>query len=60
MTASPIPENSSEADLSRLARIVMSLFDRWNLSSEDQAFLLGLVPGTGQPWAATGKVLVSV
>lgn len=51
MITASIPENSSEADLSRLARMVMSLFDRWNLSSEDQAFLLGL---------ATGKVLVSV
>lgn len=45
MIASSIPENSSEADLSRLAQLVMSLFDRWNLSSEDQAFLLGLAPG---------------
>jgi hypothetical protein len=47
MIASSIPENSSEADLSRLAQMVMSLFDHWNLSNEDQAFLLGLAPGTG-------------
>ena len=45
MIASSIPENSSEADLSRLAQMVMSLFDHWNLSSEDQAFMLGLAPG---------------
>lgn len=45
MIASSIPENSSAADLSRLAQMVMSLFDRWSLSSEDQAFLLGLAPG---------------
>lgn len=45
MITSSIPENSVEADLSRLAPMVMSLFDRWNLSSEDQAFLLGLAPG---------------
>ena len=45
MIASSIPENSPDADLSRLAQIVMSLFDHWNLSSEDQAFLLGLAPG---------------
>lgn len=44
MITSSIPENSSEADLSRLAQMVMSLFDHWNLSSEDQAFLLGLAP----------------
>lgn len=45
MIASSIPENSSDADLSRLAQMVMSLFDHWNLPSEDQAFLLGLAPG---------------
>lgn len=45
MITSPIPENSPKVDRSRLARMVMSLFDRWNLSSEDQAFLLGLAPG---------------
>ncbi|OAJ52947.1 hypothetical protein A6V37_35975 [Paraburkholderia ginsengiterrae] len=28
-----------------LAQMVMSFFDHWNLSSEDQAFLLGLAPG---------------
>jgi len=45
MIASSIPENSSEADLSRVAQMFMSLFDHWNLSSKDQAFLLGLAPG---------------
>lgn len=40
-----MPENSSEADLSRLGRMVISLFDHWNLSSKDQAVLLGLAPG---------------
>lgn len=45
MITSSIPENSSEADLSHLAQMVMSLFDHWNLSNEDQAFLLGLAPG---------------
>lgn len=37
--------NSSEADLNRSGGMVMSLFDHWNLSSEDQAVLLGLAPG---------------
>lgn len=32
----------TEADLSRLARMVMTLFDHWQLSSEDRASLLGL------------------
>lgn len=45
MIASSIPANSSEADLSRWAQMVMSLFDHWNLSSEDQALLLGLARG---------------
>ena len=37
-------KNSSATDLSRLAKRVMSLFDHWNLSREDQARLLGLAP----------------
>lgn len=45
MIAPSIPESSPEADLGCLAQMVMSLLDRWDLSSEDQAFLLGLAPG---------------
>lgn len=45
MIVSSVPENPSEPDPSRLARMVMSLLECWNLSSEDQAFLLGLAPG---------------
>lgn len=45
MIAFFIPENSSDADLSRLARMIMSFFEHWNLPSEDQTFVLGLAPG---------------
>ena len=45
MAAVSVPEHTSEADLGRLGKMVMALFDHWKLSSEDQAFLLGLAPG---------------
>jgi hypothetical protein len=45
MTASSVPEHSSEANRGRLGRMVISLFDHWNLSSEERAVLLGLAPG---------------
>ncbi|WP_218001607.1 MbcA/ParS/Xre antitoxin family protein [Paraburkholderia acidipaludis] len=40
-----IPKHTSGADLSSLAKLVMTLFDRWDLSSEDKALLLGLAVG---------------
>lgn len=38
-------EASTTQDRGALARMVMSLFDHWKLSTEDQAVLLGLAPG---------------
>ena len=38
-------EASASQDRGALARMVMSLFDHWKLSTEDQAVLLGLAPG---------------
>jgi hypothetical protein len=37
-------EASTAQDRGALARMVMSLFDHWKLSTEDQAVLLGLAP----------------
>lgn len=45
MPTASIPNSTSEAHQSSLARMVMALFDQWKLSSEDQALLLGLTPG---------------
>jgi Protein of unknown function (DUF2384) len=36
------PRPSTSADRGRLGRMVMTLFDHWQLSTEDQAALLGL------------------
>jgi hypothetical protein len=48
-----IPDSAFEAGLVPLARMAMSLFDRWKLSSEDEAFLLGRYPITAQHGPAT-------
>lgn len=45
MPTASIPESTTEAQQSRLARMIMALFDHWKLSSEDQALLLGLALG---------------
>ncbi len=49
---SALPEQARRIDLrsrenrGRLARLVVALFDRWGLSTADQAALLGLSPGS--------------
>lgn len=60
MIAFFIPENSSDADLSRLARMIMSFFEHWNLPSGDQTFVLGLAPGNRAGLTRYRKVSVSV
>jgi hypothetical protein len=45
MPTDSVPESTSEGYQSRLAKMVMALFDHWKLSSEDRALLLGLAPG---------------
>ena len=45
MSAAPLTAPSTHEDLGTLARMVMTLLDHWQLSSDDQALLLGLAPG---------------
>lgn len=42
MPVSPLPDLSVEATRRDLARVVTKLFERWNLSVEDQLQLLGM------------------
>ena len=44
MTALPDIEPAASRDKGALARMVMTLLDHWQLSTEDQAALLGIAP----------------
>lgn len=45
MAAASHPDAEIRQDPGALARMVMTLFDHWQLPTEDQAALLGLAPG---------------
>jgi hypothetical protein len=45
MSALPEHRTAASQDRGELARMVMKLFDHWQLGTEDQAALLGLAPG---------------
>lgn len=44
-TAHHHPPPAASEDKGALARMVMALFDHWQIDTEDQAALLGLAPG---------------
>jgi antitoxin Xre/MbcA/ParS-like protein len=44
--APPAPEPASREARSRLARMITRLFEHWNLSTAEQAAVLGISPGS--------------
>jgi len=55
MTAITRREESTSRDRGALAKMIMTLLDHWQLSTEDQAALLGIAASNRTHWHAIVK-----